>query len=150
MSFQSTKKQSDRKTKMTASIDTHENFFLLLTMLSIIGFIGSLLLIPWLVTKIPSDYFSHSKRQKYLWHNRPILVRWLFIFFKNTLGILFVIGGIAMLFLPGQGILTILIGIFLIDFPHKYKVEIWILKHPFVLKSINKLRRKAKQPPLKL
>ncbi len=135
---------------MTVSIYNHENFFLLLTLVSIIGFIVSLLLIPWIVTKIPSDYFSHPKRQKYLWHNKPKLVQWIFIFLKNSLGILFIIGGIAMLFLPGQGILTILIGIFLVDFPRKYKVEIWILKHPFVLKSINQIRAKAKQPPLKL
>ena len=41
-----------------------------------------------------------------------------------------------MLVLPGQGILTIIIGLWLIDFPYKYKIEIWIIKHPMILRYI--------------
>jgi len=70
------------------------------------------------------------------------------IFLKNIVGMMLIIGGIALLFLPGQGILTILIGLLIMDFPYKYKVEIWVIKHHFILRSINKLREKAKQPPL--
>ena len=61
-----------------------------------------------------------------------------------------VLGGIALLLLPGQGILTILIGLIIMDFPYKYKVEIWIIKHPFILRVINKLRSKVKQQPLEI
>lgn len=150
ISIQATRRHRDRKAKMTVFIYNHEHFFLWLTIVSIIGFIASLILIPWMITKIPSDYFSHPKRQKYLWNNRSLIVRWIFIFLKNILGVLFVIGGIAMLLLPGQGILTILTGLLIMDFPCKYKVEIWILKHPFILKSINQLRAKAKQRPLEI
>lgn len=135
---------------MTVFIYNHENFFLWLTIVSIIGFIASILLIPWMVTKIPSDYFTHSKRQKYLWDNQPKIVRCIFIFLKNILGILFLIGGISMLLLPGQGVLTIIVGLFIMDFPFKYKVEIRIIKHPFVLKFINQLRAKANQRPLEI
>ena len=129
-------------------IHDHENVFLWLTLGSFIGFIASILLIPWIVTKIPSDYFTHPKRQKYLWCNQPKIVRFVFILLKNILGVIFIIGGISMLLLPGQGILTILIGLIIMDFPYKYKVEIWIIKHPFVLRTMNKLRSKVKQPPL--
>jgi hypothetical protein len=103
-----------------------------------------------MVTKIPSDYFSHPKRQKYLWNNQPRIVRFIFIFLKNILGVLLVIGGIAMLVLPGQGILTNIVGLFIIDFPCKYKVERWIIKHPFILRPINRLRSKVKQRSLEL
>ncbi|EIF51596.1 hypothetical protein SULAR_01983 [Sulfurovum sp. AR] len=72
----------------------------------------------------------------------------MFIFLKNIIGVLLIIGGIFLLFLPGQGILTILIGLLIIDFPYKYRFEIWVIKHPFVLKSVNKLRTKAKKRPL--
>lgn len=74
----------------------------------------------------------------------------MFIFLKNILGVMLVLGGIALLLLPGQGILTILIGLIIMDFPYKYKVEIRIIKHPFVLRAINKLRAKAKQRPLQI
>jgi len=131
-------------------ISSHENLFLWLSIASIIGFIASILLIPWMVSKIPSDYFSHPKRQKYLWDNQPQIVRLIFMLLKNILGVILVIGGIAMLLLPGQGILTIMVGLFIIDFPYKYKVEIWIIKQPFILRSINQLRAKVKQRPLEL
>ena len=129
-------------------MDDHENIFLWLAIGSFIGFIASILLIPWIVTRIPSDYFTHPKRQKYLWCNKPPIVRFIFIFLKNIFGVMFVLGGIAMLLLPGQGILTILIGLIIMDFPYKYKVEIWIIKQPFILRSINKLRAKVNQHPL--
>lgn len=135
---------------MTALIYNHENLFLWLTIVSIIGFIASILLIPWIVTKIPSDYFSHPKRQKYLWDNQPQIIRFIFIFLKNILGVLFIMGGIAMLVLPGQGILTIILGLVIMDFPCKYKVELWIIKHPFILRPINRLRAKVKQRPLEI
>ncbi|GIT99957.1 hypothetical protein TSL6_04640 [Sulfurovum sp. TSL6] len=129
-------------------INDHENVLLWLAIGSFIGFIASILLIPWIVTQIPSDYFTHPKRQRYLCCQKPKIIRLLFIFLKNILGVILVLGGIALLLLPGQGILTILIGLIIMDFPYKYKVEIWIIKHPFILKAINKLRSKVKQRPL--
>ncbi len=135
---------------MTVFIYNHEGLFLWLTIASIMGFIASIILIPWMVIKIPSDYFSHPKRQKYLWDNHLVIVRLVFLLLKNVLGVIFVIGGIAMLVLPGQGMLMIIVGLLFMDFPYKYKVEIWILKHTVILKYINKLRAKAKQSPLEI
>ena len=135
---------------MTDFINDHENVLLWLAIGSFIVFIASILLIPLIVTQIPSDYFTHPKRQKYLWCDQPQVVRLLLIFLKNILGVILVLGGIALLLLPGQGILTILIGLIIMDFPYKYKVEIWIIKHPFVLRVINKLRSKVKQQPLEI
>ncbi len=129
-------------------IEDHENVLFYLTIVSIIGLMASILLIPWIVTKIPSDYFTHPKRQKYLYMHQPKIVRFVFIFLKNILGLILIIGGIVLLLLPGQGILTILIGLLIMDFPYKYRFEIWIIRHPFVLRSINKLRAKAKKRPL--
>ena len=129
-------------------IENHENLLLWLTVVSILGFIVSILLIPWIVTHIPSDYFTHPKRQKLLWGDQPKIVRLIFIFLKNIIGVLLIIGGMALIFLPGQGIVTILIGLLIMDFPYKYRCEIWIIKRPFVLKAINRLRAKANKRPL--
>jgi len=135
---------------MIAFLHNHETVLLWLMIASIIGLIASLVMIPWVVVQIPSDYFSHKKRQKYQWHNYPPIVRLVFILLKNILGVIFIIGGIAMLVLPGQGILTIVIGLFIVDFPNKYKVESWIIKRPVVLRTINRLRAKAKRSPLEV
>ena len=135
---------------MIEFINDHEDLLLWLATVSFLVFIASLLLIPWIVTKIPSDYFTHPKRQKYLWDDQPKIVRYLFVFLKNKLGVMLVLGGFTLLILPGQGIVAIMIGLLIMDFPYKYRVESWIVKHPFVLKSINRLRKRAKQRPLEV
>jgi hypothetical protein len=50
--------------------------------------------------------------------------------------------------LPGQGILTILIGVSLMEFPGKYRLERGIIHFGPVLKGINTLRRRYGRPPL--
>jgi hypothetical protein len=67
---------------------------------------------------------------------------------KNLLALTLIAGGIAMLLLPGQGLLTILIGVMLLDFPGKYPLERRIVQQPKVLQTINWLRAKGNRPPL--
>ena len=128
----------------------HEDLFLWLTIASVIFLIVSPLIVSWMVIQLPSDYFSYPTRQKYQWDNQVPIIRWGWIFLKNIFGVMFVIGGIAMLVLPGQGILTIIVGLFLMDFPYKYKVESWIIKRTVILKTVNRLRVKAKRDTLKI
>ena len=130
---------------MIAFIHNHEELILWLAIASVIGLIASFVLIPWMLVHIPSDYFSYEKRQKYQWGNCPPIIRLVLLLIKNILGILFVISGIIMLLIPGQGIITIIIGIILMDFPYKYNIEQWIISRPAILKAINQLRAKAKQ-----
>ena len=67
---------------------------------------------------------------------------------KNALGYVLILTGIAMLVLPGQGILAILAGIALVDFPGKQRLERWIVSRPAVLRSANWLRRRMGRRPL--
>jgi hypothetical protein len=69
---------------------------------------------------------------------------------RNLLGGALVVAGIAMLVLPGQGILTILIGLLLMDFPGKRRGEIYLLRKRTVARAVNWIRSRAKQPPLEL
>ncbi len=133
---------------MITFIHSHEELLLWLAIASVIGFIGSLIVIPWILIQIPSDYFSHEKRQKHQWGSYQPIIRLALLLIKNILGVIFIISGIIMLFIPGQGIITIIIGIILTDFPGKYKIEQWIISHPAILRSINQLRAKAKQSPI--
>jgi archaellum biogenesis protein FlaJ (TadC family) len=135
---------------MITFIHSHEVLLFWLTMASIIGFFGSLIVIPWILIQIPSDYFSHRKRKKHQWGTYPPILRVVLLLMKNILGVIFIISGVIMLFIPGQGIITIIIGIILTDFPGKYKIERWIMNHTTILRYINKLRAKAKQSPIEV
>ena len=53
-----------------------------------------------------------------------------------------------MLFLPGQGLLTILIGVSLMDFPGKRTIERKLISRPVVLQAINRIRQRFDRPPL--
>ena len=67
---------------------------------------------------------------------------------KNLLGIVLLIAGLAMLLVPGQGLLTIVVGMLLIDFPGKFRVERWLVTRRQVWRSINWLRKRAGRPVL--
>lgn len=108
-----------------------------------ITFIATLIAVPILVVRIPADYFSRRKRHPRLWANHHPFVRVMLLIGKNALGLVFVVAGIIMLVLPGQGIFTILIGIMLLNFPGKYRLEWWVVTRDPVLRSINWLRRRA-------
>jgi len=120
-----------------------------LTIVSIISFIASLVIIPIILIRLPSDYFNSCTPHRWMTKHHPIL-RTIGIIVKNSLGVIFIIAGFIMLFLPGQGILTILIGISFMDFPNKRKLEIKIIQQPVILKTINTMRQKHNRPPLTL
>lgn len=120
-----------------------------LAVFSIISFIGTLMLIPVLVVRIPADYFAEKKRHRWEpWAHEHPVIRWSLLIAKNLLGYIFIILGIAMLVLPGQGVLTILIGVMFINFPGKYRLERWVVTRGPVLKTINNLRQRAGRAPL--
>lgn len=117
---------------------------------SAVMFFGSLLLIPWLAARIPPDYFSEKKRPHSPLHAQHPATWVTLAILRNLLGAILVIAGIAMLLLPGQGILAIVMGVMLLNFPGKYRLERWIIRKPAVHKPINWLRRKSKREPLEI
>lgn len=117
---------------------------------SMLLFVATLFGVPWLFTRIPHDYFAHHRRLRAPWAKHHPALRGVLLVAKNLLGALFVVMGVAMLVLPGQGVATILAGIVLLDFPGKYRLERWVVGRRSVLRSINWLRRWAGRPPLVL
>ena len=115
---------------------------------SILTFLAFLIIVPLLVVRIPSDYFAHGRFHKKLWADHHLVLRTVLLIGKNILGCVFVAAGIVMLVLPGQGLLTILAGILLLDFPGKHRLVHWIVARPQVLQTLNWLRRRAGRPPL--
>ena len=110
----------------------------------------SLLSLPWLVAKIPEDYFLPCERKRVLLKNE-FFGTWIIIFIlKNLIGLLLLICGLLMLVLPGQGVLTIIAGLVMTDYPGKYKLERRIVSNKTVLEKLNWLRTKANQPKLRI
>ncbi|HTL61079.1 MAG TPA: hypothetical protein VL261_05475 [Nitrospira sp.] len=114
---------------------------------SALALVLGMVAVPWLVVRLPKDAFSHLKRPGWLDH-QPVAIRIPLRVVKNVLALVLVVLGIAMLVLPGQGILSILLGVMLGDFPGKLKVQRWILARPKVMNTLNWLRQKFKKPPL--
>ena len=61
---------------------------------------------------------------------------------RNVLGLVCILAGLAMLVLPGQGLLTLLVGLLLVECPHKYRVEKWVVSRRRVLGAIHRFRRR--------
>ncbi len=116
--------------------------------LSALTFVLTLIAIPFLVVRIPPDYFAHEHRETIRWSNRHPVIRALLLILKNLLGGVFLIAGLAMLILPGQGVLTILVGMILIDFPGKFRLERWLVSRPPVFRTVNWLRTRSGHPPI--
>ena len=117
-----------------------------LAVFSVVAFFGTLLAIPAILIRLPKEYFHDDHPRTWMEDHHPIL-RSIGIAIKNVVGAIFLIAGFAMLFLPGQGLLTMVIGISLIDFPGKRKIEKRLVGHPKIFHAINSLRGKFGKPP---
>lgn len=117
---------------------------------SVLMFVGTLLAIPPLVARMPADYFVRRKPPPGTWRDRHRVVRWTLVVLKNVVGLTFLILGVSMFVLPGQGILTVLIALMLMDYPKKREFELWIARRKPVRRALNWIRRRAKRPPLLL
>ena len=131
-------------------INSNQGLLTAIGVTSLFVSIASLLLLPWLVAQIPHDYFAHDRREPPKWKELHPLFRFAVLLLKNIVGFTLLLAGIAMLILPGQGLLSILMGLVLMDYPGKFQFERKIVSRPKLLQFINWLRRKQKQPPLTL
>jgi hypothetical protein len=123
------------------------NVLIALTVTSVAFFVGTLIAIPFILVRLPPDYFDLRQPRRWMPRHHPAL-RLAGLVAKNAVGAVFLLVGIALLFLPGQGILTILIGVSLLDFPGKRYIERRIIGHATVLRAVNTLREKYGKPPL--
>ncbi len=129
-------------------VESHPALTIGLAVLSVITFIGSLLALPLLVSRLPVDYFTDPRRHRSLLRQRSPLAYVALRVVKNLLGWMLILFGILMLVLPGQGLLTIVIGLILSDFPGKFVLERRIAGNPRILGAFNWLRRRGGHPPL--
>ncbi len=133
-------------------IEAHRTLLLWSLWLSAGTFLLVAIAIPVMVAQLPSDYFRHARRPR---PALPVarLPRYLLVGFKNVLGAFLIGSGLIMLLVPGQGLLAILAGLLLTDFPGKYRLECWLARRPPVWRALVWIRRRTGQnlllPPTK-
>lgn len=119
-----------------------------ITAIGLVTFIATIVAIPLLVAQLPVDYFT--RRPVVGWPARRPALHLMLVLAKNLLGLLLLIAGLAMIVLPGQGLLTMFIGLLLIDFPGKRRLELWLIRRPWIRRAVTWVRRRHGKPPLKL
>ena len=119
--------------------------------LFLFSFAVSLAAIVLVMVKIPANYFSPHYEQDFL-PNTHWTVKWGAVILKNLLGVLLIALGIVLSLpgVPGQGLLTILLGLIMLDIPGKRPLEARIIQRPTIQSAINKLRARFNKPPLVL
>ena len=116
--------------------------------LYLLAFTVSLGLFAAIVVLLPERYFiDHSH---WFWDHQQPVIRWLGIIGKNLLGLAIIALGILLSLpgIPGQGLLTILIGALLLDIPGKRRLMHAVARRPRLLKPLNRLRSWFGRPPL--
>lgn len=129
-------------------IRPHQALAQTLAVASVVFFVGSLVVFPIIVAQLPVDYFVRDRRAPAHRRRRHPLPWAALVVVKNAVGLSLIVAGIAMLVLPGQGILTILVGLALTNFPGKFTLERRLFARPSVHRALNRIRELAGKPPL--
>lgn len=110
--------------------------------LSITSAVASLWLTRTMLVRLPADYFVTENVSRS--NNRLVALA------RNAAGALLVIVGLLLSIpgVPGQGLLTMVCGVLLLDFPGKRGFERRFLAHPKALAAVNRLRERARVAPL--
>ncbi|MBN2441199.1 MAG: hypothetical protein JXJ04_07625 [Spirochaetales bacterium] len=130
-------------------ITSHMYFLYWLGGISLLLFTITMIAVPLFIIHLPTDFFIKEK-QKNRYIKIHFILRLFVILLKNIIGIVLLIAGILMLVLPGQGLLTIFIGLILVDFPGKKTLLLSILGNPLILAAINWIRKKNNKKSLTL
>ena len=111
-------------------------------------FVLSLAAVCLVIVLLPEPHLV-DERPRFL-VDKPPLIRWAALIVKNLLGLIVVAVGVLLSIpgIPGQGLLTILIGLMLLDIPGKRRLIHFLVRRPGVLRTLNYLRARFGRPPL--
>ena len=114
-----------------------------------VGLLAIAVVTPWLIVRMPDDFFSNPQRYNWL-GRKPPMIRIPIRILKNLLAIVLVILGVVMFLTPASGLFPILLGVVLADVPGKSKLQRWILSKKTIRKSMNWLRCKFHRKPVQM
>ncbi len=115
---------------------------------SAVVFLATLIALPLIIVALRPDYFSAPHREPGPWRQRHPFAGLLVSVMKNVGGALFMMAGVVMLFTPGQGLLCMFIGLTMMNYPGKYRLERWLVVQPPIWRALTWLRDRAHVVPL--
>lgn len=134
-------------------MEGHETLFAWLAWGSAVMLVISLLTLPVIALLLPADFLVRAAADPAPlppedWRRRHPVLRWTLRVLKNVAGALLAFAGLAMLVLPGQGLLTLALALVLLDIPGKRRLERYLLRSPRLLSLLNKIRQRFGRPTL--
>ncbi len=118
--------------------------------LSVVTLVGAMILVPVFLVALPADYFTRDRRHPRAAPARHPVLRMAGLIVKNLAGAVLAVAGLAMLVLPGQGLLTLMAALVLLDFPGKFRLERRLMSIGLVRRPVQALRRRLGRPPFEL
>lgn len=117
----------------------------------VVTFVVATGIVSFVVVKLPATYF-HPDHDREILKDKPPAIRWAGIIGKNLAGVILIALGVVLSLpgIPGPGLVTILFGVMLVDFPGRRWLEHKIVSRPGVQKTINNLRKRFGKKPMKL
>jgi hypothetical protein len=115
---------------------------------SLAALVASLALLGGTVAVMPHDYFARAEPppSRFAGHGRHVRITVKLI--RNALAGVLLVAGAAMLVLPGQGVLTILVAVIVADFHRKRDAELWLVRHAHIFAALNYVRSAMRRAPL--
>jgi len=128
--------------ELTTWLSQHAGLMVVIGILSFLLLAASLLATPWLLARLPSDYFSaRPERSSRSFRNTAISL------IKTVAGVLLILLGFLMMLTPGPGLVLLVLGLALCDFPGKHTLLTKLVRQPSVLSALNWIRSKSDKPP---
>jgi hypothetical protein len=121
----------------------HTLFLSMLAIASVVMLTVTIVAAPWAVSRLPSNYLLHRLERhsnQSIWYNMISITR-------AILGLLVVLLGLIMLITPGPGVVMLLLGISIAEFPGKNRLLVYLATRPNVLASLNWMRRRHGKAP---
>ena len=117
----------------------------------VVTFVVATGVVSFVVVKLPPTYF-HPDHDREILKDKPPAIRWAGIIGKNLAGVILIALGVVLSLpgIPGPGLVTILFGVMLVDFPGRRWLEHKIVSRPAVQQTINNLRKRFGKRPMKL
>lgn len=138
---------------MNAALDwirAHPSVTTVAVVLSVLTFVAGLALLPVVVRRLPADHFVGDAAPRPAWADARPMAWHLLRVARNALGAILFLLGVAMLVLPGQGLLTMFAGLLLMDLPNKRALEQRIVRLRSVHRALDWIRARGGRPPLVL
>jgi hypothetical protein len=122
---------------------------MLAALVFVLLFAASLAIALTVLIRLPPDYLRTPRTEDIRLGQRTAGL-WVRRISRNFLGAMLVVVGavLSLPSIPGQGLITIIAGILLLEFPGRLSLLRKILRRGPLLGSINRMRAKFSHPPL--